>query len=656
MNRCILRPLLTSLALCAPLVAQAKMPDYRGGVQIIGEAEDQSTARGTVFRDVNRNSRMDDGERGIGGVLVSNGRDVVVTQEDGTYSLPAYDDMNLFITKPRDRAVPVNDDLVPQFFYIHKRAGSPDLRFGGLDPTGPLPAEINFPLVGDPVGDRFECLIFGDAQTYSNTEVGYVRETVGRMLTSRDLSETECLIFEGDVMGDDLSLYPRLKRIVAIGGVPQYFVAGNHDVDFDAETDQDSFDTFRREWGPEYYSFDIGDVHFVVLDNVRYPCNGVDDHPFCAPGTEPTYNAVISDRQMTWLAADLAQVPEDKLIVLNAHIPFQTFTDNTSPKGQTDNFAALVALLGDRPVLGLSGHTHTTENLRPGTSYEGWEEHTGLAAAPFHQIVTGAVSGSWWAGDRNDAGVPHGTQRLGAPRGYYSLTFDGPDYVDTYNTFATGPDEQLHAAFSTPRFRDWAWKLFAYTILYDTPSDIMPPVSINDLGDMYMLTTRDLQRDENGNGGSWVAVNVWNGGLDTQVEISLNGGPAMAGRLLQPGQGEAKRSGIDYADPLALARQSTQSDATIRSFQGGDETAGYRMWDGTEWVGVAGPFPRWMLSNSSNHLWRIDLPTDLPVGVHRIDVRATDYHGRTFDRSYPFEIVEQLPEPHWQKQFWEEPD
>ena len=64
------------------------------------------------------------------------------------------------------------------------------------------------------------------------------------MLAARNNANTECLIFAGDVMGDDLSLYPRFKRIIAASKTPQYFVGGNHDLDFDAETDQHSFDTF----------------------------------------------------------------------------------------------------------------------------------------------------------------------------------------------------------------------------------------------------------------------------------------------------------------------------------------------------------------------------------------------------------------------------
>ncbi len=283
------------LAICAAatlaLPAKAKDASYIGNLDLVRGDVAAEIASGKVFEDRNRNSKLDAGEKGVAGVLVSNGREVVETDAEGNYALPAYDDMNLFITKPAGYATPLDEDMVPQFNYIHKVEGSPPLRFKGIAPTGPLPEAINFPLIADPVGDQFQCLVFGDPQPYSNREIGFVRDTAGTMLANRNNAKTECLIFEGDVMGDDLSLYPRFKQIIAVGGVPQYFVAGNHDLDWDATSDADSFDTFRREWGPEYYSFDIGQVHFVVLDNVRYPCNGIDPHPFCSLSANPATTA-----------------------------------------------------------------------------------------------------------------------------------------------------------------------------------------------------------------------------------------------------------------------------------------------------------------------------------------------------------------------------
>lgn len=637
-------------ALCATMLAmpaEAKVTDYIGSIEAIGEAGDSSVAKGVVFLDTNRNSRRDGDEAGIAGVVVSNGRETVLTGKDGGYEIPAYDDMNLFITKPADYAVPVSELMVPQFSYIRKASGSPELRFGGLEATGPLPAEINFPLIEDKVGDKFDCLVFGDTQPYSHLELGYVRATVGELLENRNTASTQCLMFEGDVLGDDLSLFPRMKEIISVGGVPQYYVAGNHDLDLDAKEDQHSFDTFRREWGPEYYSFNIGKVHFVTLDNVRYPCNGVDAHDFCGMAEKPSYNGVVHERQMTWLKNDLAHVPEDHLIVLSAHIPFQTFMDGGANKHQTDNLAEIANILNGRPVLALAGHTHTTENMPEGTSFAKWEEATGLAAAPFDLIVTGAVSGSWWTGDRNDQGIPHGTQRLGGQRGYFVLEFDGASYRDSYYAFGRPQDEQFHASFSTPRFREWAQKLISYVDLYGVPSDVLPPVTINDLGDMGLLTTEDIS------GGTWLAVNFWNGSPDAKVTVSIDGGPVMQAQTTQPGKGEDKNKGIDFTDPLAFAKQSTQSDMAIRS-AAGDDTAGFRAGRGTQYEGVAAPFARWLLTESSMHLWKLDLPADLSEGPHDMVVTATDRHGREFTHSYAFEVVGELPQPTWQDQYFKD--
>ncbi len=618
--------------------AEAKDIDYVGTVETIGKAGDD-TARGRVFEDLDRNAAHGEGEPGIEGVTVSNGRETASTDAEGRWELPAYDDMNVFVTKPAGYAVPVDDVMVPQFNYVHKVEGSPNLRFGGISPTGPLPAEINFPMVTDDSGrPGFHCLVFGDPQPYSNREVSWVRDTLGTMLANRPTNDTECLLFEGDIMGDDLSLYPRFKEIVAQGRVPYYLVAGNHDIDFDATSDQHSFDTFRREFGPEYYSFDIGNVHFVVFDNVRYPCNGVDDHPFCAPDESATYNGVIHERQVEWFRNDLANVPEDKLIVVNAHIPFQTFTDNTAAKHQTDNFAEIAEIIGDRPALGLSGHTHTTENLLEGESFEGWEENTGLAAAPFHQIVTGALSGNWWGGDLNDAFVPRSTGRLGSPRGYYRLDFNASNYVDTYQTFHQHPDAQMHMGFNTPRFRDWAGKLLAYADLYGA-GDITPPVTINDLGDMNMLTVEDLQD------GSWLAVNVWNGSRETDVSVSIDGRAAIEAVRTQDGTGEGQLDGPEYADPTALAMQSTIGRAAFESIVNGEDTNGYEQFRGAERQGVPGPWSS--LTTKSQHLWRADLPAVLGVGQHVLEVTVTDHHGRSSTRALAFEVVDEIPEMGW---------
>lgn len=149
--------------------------------------------------------------------------------------------------------------------------------------TGPLPTAINFPLAETEDVQQFKMIVSGDPQTYSNNEISFMRDSIIKDVTAMD--DIKGILFNGDVMGDELSLYKRLRDVVGVAGVPQYYTPGNHDFDFDSPDNMHSWDTFKREFGPDYYSFDIGQVHFVVINDVFYPCtpdqNADGLHPHC---------------------------------------------------------------------------------------------------------------------------------------------------------------------------------------------------------------------------------------------------------------------------------------------------------------------------------------------------------------------------------------
>lgn len=178
---------------------------YQGGVSTMSSI----TLEGYVFHDMNRNSMLDDGETGIEGVMVSNGHDVVKTDAMGFWSLPGptaaeeAHGLTYFITEPDCFDVPINNRNIPQFFYVHKPNGSPanvrgeTFRYGGLQPTGPLPQMINFPMIDCPCKSQFKMIISGDPQTYSNTEIGYMRDSIVREVAQ--MEDVEGIVFEGDV-------------------------------------------------------------------------------------------------------------------------------------------------------------------------------------------------------------------------------------------------------------------------------------------------------------------------------------------------------------------------------------------------------------------------------------------------------------------------
>jgi hypothetical protein len=333
-----------------------------------------------VYHDENRDSGSDRGEKGVAGVLVSNGREVVKTDANGDYRLPAYDGHDRVRHQAGGLGGAAGRAELPPVLLPPPAQGlaAAPLRRPAADRSAAAADQLPDGEDGrrQPAGQAINCAVIGDTQTYSNQELGFLRDGVVNDLAKRDdLGECGALIV-GDVAGDDLGLYPRIKEVMSLADIPVRAVPGNHDIDFDAKDDEHSFDTYKREIGPEYYSYDVGDTHFVGLDNVKYPCTSADnadgDHAFCNdPGNHPTYTGVIGEQQLTWLANDLAHVSKDKLIVIGTHIPLVSFLDQNFVKHQTDDVKRLYALLEGREAVSVSGHTQVVENLAAGTATQG---------------------------------------------------------------------------------------------------------------------------------------------------------------------------------------------------------------------------------------------------------------------------------------------
>jgi hypothetical protein len=362
-------------------------------------------ARGVVYRDANANGRRDRFERGLRGVLVSNGEDVVRTDWRGRYRIRVDDDTVVFVVKPRGFAPPLGADGLPRFHYVHKPKGSPPgLRFGGIAPTGPLPDAIDFPLVPQRESDAFRVVLFGDTQPYTLGEIGYLSHDVIAEVVG---IEAAFGITLGDLVGDDLALFEPLNAAVAQIGIPWYHVIGNHDLDPDGGGDEHSDETFTRVYGPASYALQYGRAHFVVLDDVIYEGPGGND-----------YRGGVTPRQLRFLRNYLAFVPERDLVVLAMHVPLD------SPVGDVRERRELLEILSDRPhTLSLSSHTHMQFHRFFGAE-DGWRGHR-----PHHHFNVGTTSGSWWRGAPDEVGIPHATMRCGAPNGWVLLEIDGSGYA-----------------------------------------------------------------------------------------------------------------------------------------------------------------------------------------------------------------------------------
>jgi hypothetical protein len=406
-------------------------------------AADGATVSGVVYEDRSQSRRRQASDPGIPNVLVSNGREVVKTDARGRYTLPLEDESMVFVIKPSGYAVPVDEHMLPRFYYVHQPAGTPadlNLRFRGIAPTGPLPESVDFPLQKVEESSTFDVILFTDPQPESHAEVDFVRDDVVSGLIG---ARAAFGITTGDIMFDDLSLYARLNRIIAQIGVPWYNIGGNHDLNFEAPSTRYARETFKRTYGPNYYAFEYGDALFLMLDNVDY----LGPNPSNAR-LSGKYEGRFGQRQLTFIANVLAQVPPERLVVACMHIPLRNYLDRQPATNTADREEFLKLLAGRRNTLSVSGHTHTTEH-----HYFGPED--GFAGpTPHHHHVLTAVSGSWWSGPYDHRGIAVADSRDGSPNGFHILSVDGSSYTTRFQAANEPNRRQMRIVLDSAFNRD----------------------------------------------------------------------------------------------------------------------------------------------------------------------------------------------------------
>jgi hypothetical protein len=377
---------------------------------IVSTAFAQNTAKGFVFHDANNNRLKEPAEKGISEVAVSNGVDIVLTDENGAYEIPVSDNAVIFVIKPRDWMTPLNEDNLPQFYYLHKPGGHPEnFTYSGVGPTGDLPDEINFPLYPEVSAQNYKMVVFGDPQPYNIEMIDFLADDIiNELIGKNDLKFGMTM---GDIVGDDLDLFSPINQAVAKLGIPWYNVLGNHDVNYMAPTDELSDETFESVYGPATYAFVYGDVHFIVVDDVIHE----------SVAGSRSYVGGLRPDQLEFVENYLELAPKNHLIVLTMHIPLAQHGDSFRQSDQKKLFE----LLKDFPnTLSISAHSHVHNNMFFHQDSTDWQQ-----ATPHHHFNVGTTSGSWWNGMRNEVDVPHTMMRDGTPNGYSFISFNGTDYV-----------------------------------------------------------------------------------------------------------------------------------------------------------------------------------------------------------------------------------
>jgi len=378
----------------------------------------QLMARGRVFVDLDGDKKYGPDDQPFVGVKVSNGKEIATTTEDGKYELPIQDGSIIFVLKPTGFRSPLDENNLPQFYYIHKPDGSPKLKYAGSQPTGHLPASIDFPMYQVSEPETFRIVLFGDPQPRNMKEVDYIAQDVVSELIGCNHSFGVSL---GDLAFDNLETLEPLNQVIGLIGIPWHNIIGNHDLNLDGKDRSEINETFESIYGPTYYSFDHGNVHFIMLDNIDWKA------PKDTPDVKK-FAARFGERQLEFVKRDLAMIPESQMVVLMMHAPIVG----------TEDRQELYRLIEKRPLcVSVSAHTHalTHHFLGKKDGFNGDKEH--------HHIVNVTVSGAWWAGAKDERGIPHSTMRDGAPNGYSIMTFEPDRYLLDFKGAGHPADHQM---------------------------------------------------------------------------------------------------------------------------------------------------------------------------------------------------------------------
>lgn len=392
---------------------------FREGVCMLGllllvagaaAADVPTSLGGAVYDDRDGDGRRDRGEPGVAGVVISNGRALAETDAAGRYRLAVAPGQTVFAIKPAGWRLPQNDLARPGAWRHVPPLAPSSLKYGGIA-SGPMSRSFDIGLRREPPGDGWlEVRVFADPQVKSRVDVGYyARDIVDSVLAERaspneaQRRAPELGLSLGDIVDDDLSLYPALNSETRRMGLPWLHVAGNHDLDFDVARDEDSLLTFRNTFGPDTFAWEEDEAVFVGLDDVIYQ-----------PGQSPAYIGGLREDQFTFLEAYLPRVSKQRLLVLAMHIPLFEYEGRDTFRDA--DRARLFALLRDFPnVLILSGHSHAQQHWMH-DARSGWQ-----GAAPLHEYNVGAACGAFWTGVKDASGIPDTTMADGTPNGYASL-------------------------------------------------------------------------------------------------------------------------------------------------------------------------------------------------------------------------------------------
>ena len=420
---------------------------------------------------------------GVENVVVSDGAEVTVTNEKGIYQLKSAKKWGyVFISVPSGYEVP-SVGVLPQFHRALKNSAD-------------VVERADFKLEKVDGQDSYKIFMLGDMHLANRTgDLGQFAQFTSDLTDymTRHKGEKMYALTLGDMTWDlywysNSYYFPQYLNTVnsQIKNLQIFHTMGNHDNDFQTRSDYDAAVKYVDQICPTYYSFNIGKVHYVVMDDID--CSSYD-------GTESrNYVKSLSAEQLDWLAKDLSHVAKTTPVVVAMHA--QVFYPTTSGfKIDHDqvNTLRLFDIIDGYTVRFVTGHTHKLFNVTPDAPI--------VDGHNFREYNSGSVCASWWWSGNLTPGIHIGTD--GTPGGYGIWDVTGTDFQCLYKS--TGwPEEYQFRSYDLNNVH------FSMADVPLMPSDISASVK-----NAYMQYVNAYPQ----NNDNEVLINIWNWNSDWTLSV-----------------------------------------------------------------------------------------------------------------------------------------
>lgn len=225
---------------------------------------------------------------------------------------------------------------------------------------------------------------------------------------------------------------PECKEWFSNFTFPTFSVMGNHDNDPYIIDDFAASESFRKVMNPRYYGFNVGEIQFIMLDNVLWKNLGGSQGVV----GDREYSTGIDAPQLAWLTQYVKLLDPTKPTFVAFHLPaiaYNGVSGNEYRKGAVNSaMTSTLSLFSSfNEVHLLTGHTHVNRNI----SIDGY-----ATSMREHNVV--GVCGTWWWTNQYTASK-NTVATDGSPAGYKVFDVNGRNISWHYKGLGIDRDKQF---------------------------------------------------------------------------------------------------------------------------------------------------------------------------------------------------------------------